>query len=55
MIDLFWKSDETELMHALEKAGVFSTGQLIAWLDESCSPSSDSLLGPVMERVKQAS
>jgi hypothetical protein len=53
-IDFFWKSDETELMNALEKAGVFSTGQLVAWLDETCSPSSDSLLAPVMERLKQA-
>lgn len=53
-IKFIWESDDTELVHALEKHGAFTTGQLIAWLDETCSASADSSLEPVIERLKQA-
>jgi hypothetical protein len=52
-IKFIWESDDTELIHALEKDGVFTTGRLIAWLDETCSASADSSLEPVIERLKQ--
>jgi hypothetical protein len=52
-IRFIWESDDTELIHALEKDGAFTTGRLIAWLDETCSASADSSLELVIERLKQ--
>jgi hypothetical protein len=51
-IKFIWESDQKELMHALEKDSVFTTGQLIGWLDESRSASGEGSLEPVIERLK---
>lgn len=51
-IQFIWERDNTELMQALEKDGVVTTGQFIGWLDENCY-AADSLLDAIIKRLKQ--
>jgi hypothetical protein len=51
-IEFIWKSDDTELMQAVEKNGVVTTGQFIGWLNENCY-AADSSVDAVIERLKQ--
>jgi len=52
-VEFIWESDDIELMHALKKDSVFTTGQLIGWLDETRFSLNAGLLRPVIERLKQ--